>query len=152
MPVAGVEPAITVEFVRDGFFHPASVGLTSAFADEHEFHHVTVPLRVTRFARRAIRRPRIGDQGAIVHVLGQEHRTVECVDSSGGTSWLADFHVTELVSALTLQLWHFDVREVSAGVYRASGKGPSGMSVDSTDADPDKAMSDCRAFALRYPE
>jgi hypothetical protein len=99
-----------------------------------------------------VRRPRIGDQGAIVHVLGQEHRTVECVDSSGGTSWLADFHVTELVSALTLQLWHFDVREVSAGVYRASGKGPSGMSVDSTDADPDKAMSDCRAFALRYPE
>jgi hypothetical protein len=43
MPVARVEPAITVEFVRDGFFHPASVGLTSAFTDEHEFHHVTVP-------------------------------------------------------------------------------------------------------------
>jgi len=46
----------------------------------------------------------------------------------------------------------FDVREVSASVYRAVGIGPQKMHVESTDIDPDKALADCRAFVLRYPE
>src|SRR6266498_1587325 len=90
-----------------------------------------------------------GDQGAIVHILGAEHCIVECVDSSGLTSWLADFHVDEL--APSLDRWKFDVREVSATVYRAVGIGPRNMHVESTDTDPEKALAECRAFALRYP-
>jgi len=109
-----------------------------------------VPTRNVTGTDLVVRQPRVGDQGAIVHVLPSEHCVVECVDSSGLTSWSADFHVDEL--APPLNRWTFDVREVSASVYRAVGSGPRNMHVESTDPDPDKALADCRAFALRYPE
>ncbi len=108
-----------------------------------------VPTRNVTGTDRVVRQPRVGDQGAIVHILGAEHCIVECVDSSGLTSWLADFHVDEL--APSLDRWKFDVREVSATVYRAVGIGPRNMHVESTDTDPEKALAECRAFALRYP-
>ena len=98
---------------------------------------------------RVMRQPRIGDQGSIVHILGTENCIVECVDSSGLTPWLADFHVDEL--APWLNRWTFDVREVSSSVYRVVGSGPRNMHVESTDTDPERALADCRAFALRYP-
>ena len=97
----------------------------------------------------APRQPFVGDQGTIVHAGDQWTRTVECVDASGYTTWLADFHIDELAPALPA--WSFDVREVSPNAYCATGCGPRGMRVESTDSDPDKALADCRAFALRYP-
>jgi hypothetical protein len=48
--------------------------------------------------------------------------------------------------------WLFRVEEISAGVYRATGTGPGGMRVDSTDLDPDKALADCHAFAHRHSD
>jgi len=108
------------------------------------------PTRNVTGTDRVVRQPRVGDQGAIVHILGSEHCMVECVDSSGLTWWLADFQFDEL--ARPLDHWNFDVREVSPSVYRAVGFGPRKMHVESTDTDPDKALADCRAFALRYPE
>lgn len=108
------------------------------------------PTRNVTGTDRVVRQPRVGDQGAIVRILGSEHCTVECVDSSGLTSWLANFQFDEL--APRLHRWNFDVREVSASVYRAVGMGPRKMHVESTDTNPDKALADCRAFALRYPE
>jgi hypothetical protein len=108
-----------------------------------------VPTRNVTGTHRVVRQPRVGDQGAIVHILSSEHCVVECVDSSGLTSWLADFQFDEL--APSLDRWNFDVREVSASVYRAVGIGPRKMHVESTDTDPDKALADCRAFAGRYP-
>ena len=46
-----------------------------------------------------LREPRIGDVGAIVHVLAERHFVVECVDASGRTVWLADFVADELEAA-----------------------------------------------------
>ena len=40
--------------------------------------------------------------------------------------------------------------EVSNGVYRATGKGPHGTGVESTDTDPEKVLAHCREFAMRY--
>jgi hypothetical protein len=82
-------------------------------------------------------------------MLDLEHRVVECVDSSGYTAWIADFHVDELAPALNG--WKFEVSEVNAAVYRVVARGPRNMCAESTDADLDKALADCRAFALRYP-
>lgn len=109
-----------------------------------------LPTREVTGSDRVVRQPRAGDQGSIVHILGNDSYIVECVDSSGLTVWLADFHADEL--APYLDRWTFDVREVSACVYRAIGTGPRNMRVETTDTDPDRALSDCREFALRYPE
>jgi hypothetical protein len=97
-----------------------------------------------------VRQPRVGDLATVVDILDAAHCTVECVNSSGETRWLADFHLDEL--GPDLEAWKFDVREVSSGVYRAVGSGPRGMRVEATDTDADAALADCRAFALRYPE
>jgi len=126
------------------------VGVAAVF---HEFDAVvvqclSVPTRAVTGTAGMVRQPRVGDCGAVVHVLDSERCTVECVDGSGMTAWLADFSFAEL--APPLDHWKFDVREVSAGVYRAVGSGPRNMSVESTDTDADKALADCRAFALRY--
>jgi Domain of unknown function (DUF4926) len=43
-----------------------------------------------------VRQPRVGDVGAIVHVLAENAFIVECVDSDGRTTWLADFVAEEL--------------------------------------------------------
>ena len=43
-----------------------------------------------------MRLPRLGDIGAIVHVLGDDVFTVECVHDDGLTVWLADFAASEL--------------------------------------------------------
>lgn len=47
------------------------------------------------------RAPRIGDTGTVVHVHAVDGAakayTVEDVDASGYTIWLADFHLDELV-------------------------------------------------------
>ena len=96
------------------------------------------------------RQPRVGDQAAVVNISKPDHRILECVDSDGRTLWLAEFHVEEL--APPLDAWNFRVTEVSAGAYRAEGNGPRRMHVESTDTDPDKALADCREFALRYPQ
>ena len=96
----------------------------------------------------ATRQPRVGDQGAIVHVIGPDRRLVECIDSSGMTAWLATFHIDEL--SPTPVGWSFRVMETSSGVFRAVGAGPRGMIVESTDTDADKVLADCRQFALRY--
>ena len=42
---------------------------------------------------RALRQPRVDDQGAVVRIIDADRRTVECVDSSGRTLWLGDLHV-----------------------------------------------------------
>jgi hypothetical protein len=109
-----------------------------------------VPTRTVTGTDGVVRQPRIGDQGAVVRLLGSGRCLVECVDSSRSPLWLSEFHSDELAPAL--DKWRFDVREVSASAYRAVGNGPRNMRVESTDADPDKALADCRAFALRYPE
>ena len=93
------------------------------------------------------RQPRVGDQGAIVHVLGPEAYVVESVDAAGMTVWLADFRADEL--APIPAGWQFSADEISAGVYRARGAGPGGMHVDATDTDPSLALAICREFALR---
>lgn len=43
-----------------------------------------------------VRQPRVGDIGAVVHVLGEDRFVVECVDASGLTLWLAEFMAEEL--------------------------------------------------------
>lgn len=43
-----------------------------------------------------VRQPSVGDVGAIVNVLGDDVFTVECVDSTGRTVWVADFVIEEL--------------------------------------------------------
>jgi hypothetical protein len=123
----------------------------SACYHEHDVVVVRLLLQSTRYVTGTtgvVRQPRIGDAGAVVHILDDAHCTVECVDSSGRTCWLADFHVDELTPELAD--WTFDVHEVSAGVYRGVGRGPQRMSVESTDTDPDKVLADCRTFALRF--
>jgi hypothetical protein len=109
-----------------------------------------VPTRDVTGTERMTRQPRVGDQGTVVRVLDGEHCVVECIDSSGFTVWLADFHVHEL--APVLDRWRFQIEEISAGVYRAMGTGPRNMRVESTDTDPDKTLADCREFALRHRE
>jgi len=108
------------------------------------------PTREVSGTDQVVRQPRVGDQGSIVHVLDSTHVVVECVDSSGYTPWVADFHVEEL--ARLPKGWTFEVAEVSPGAYCAVARGPRNMRAESTDTDPDKALADCRAFALRYPE
>jgi hypothetical protein len=44
----------------------------------------------------AVRQPRIGDVGAIVHVFGEKTFAVECVDAAGLTAWVADFEAEEI--------------------------------------------------------
>ncbi len=95
----------------------------------------------------ALHQPRVGDQAVVVSVLEPEHRILECVDSSGRTRWVAEFHIDEIVEPP--DNWSFQIVEVSPCVYRASGTGPRGMHAESTDTDPDKALADCREFALR---
>jgi hypothetical protein len=96
----------------------------------------------------AKREPRVGDQGAVVHVLGPDEYTVECVDHDGRTVWLADFVEGELTSPP--QGWQYAVEEISAGVWRVTALGPGGMRAEATDADESLAMANCRKFALRY--
>jgi hypothetical protein len=43
-----------------------------------------------------VRQPRVGDVGAIVHVLGEKAFVVECVDAGGLTAWVADFEAEEI--------------------------------------------------------
>lgn len=42
------------------------------------------------------RAPRVGDEGAIVHVPAPDAFVVECVSPDGATVWLADFRRDEL--------------------------------------------------------
>lgn len=44
--------------------------------------------------------------------------------------------------------WSFDADEVSAGVYRASGRDRAGRNVQATGADPDALIEKCRLAAL----
>ncbi|HEY8945579.1 MAG TPA: hypothetical protein VIM73_15025 [Polyangiaceae bacterium] len=95
-----------------------------------------------------VRQPVLGDLGAIVQVLAPRRYTVECVeDGTGCTIWLADFDLGELTPPPPG--WNFEVVEISANVYRATGNGPRGMRVESTDVDPTRAIANCRAFAVR---
>jgi hypothetical protein len=93
------------------------------------------------------RQPQPGDLGTIVALLGPKACAVECVDSSGQTVWLTDFDFDELCKVLGR--WTFELTEVSPAVYSATGLGPRGETVCSTDTDPDKVLRDCRLFALR---
>ena len=93
------------------------------------------------------RQPRVGDQGAVVQVLGPEAYLVESVDAAGLTVWLADFRADELAAEPTG--WTFAADEISAVVYRATGVGPGGMLVEASDTDPSLALAVCREFALR---
>ena len=93
------------------------------------------------------RQPRVGDQGAIVHVLGPDAYVVESVDAAGMTVWLADFRADE--RAAEPSGWEFSADEISAGVYRARGVGPGGMRVEASDTDPSLALAVCREFVLR---
>ena len=43
-----------------------------------------------------VRQPRVGDTGAIVHVLSEDRFLVECVDATGLTLWVAEFAAAEL--------------------------------------------------------
>lgn len=47
-----------------------------------------------------------------------------------------------------LPSWVFDVREVSAGVYRVTGHDQVGRRVVAEGLDPDVCLEDCRASAL----
>jgi hypothetical protein len=47
-------------------------------------------------SRGLVREPRVGDVGAIVHVLGGGIFIVESVDATGLTLWVADFAAEEL--------------------------------------------------------
>ena len=109
-----------------------------------------VPTRSVDGSDGRCRQPRIGDQGTIVHVLDADAFVVESVDASGYTIWLADFRRDEL--AIPPKAWRFVSEEVSPGVYRATGHGPRGLHVQSTDSNLEIAIADCRAFALRFPE
>lgn len=91
--------------------------------------------------------PRVGDTARIVAVLDAPYFAVEGVDIDGRRVWTGTFHSDEL--SRPPDAWSFEVREVSACVYAASGLGPKGESVRSTGSDPDQALADCRAFALR---
>jgi hypothetical protein len=93
------------------------------------------------------RQPRVGDQGTVVRALDSTTFVVECVDTSGGTLWVANFFAEEL--ARPPLGWCFSADEVSAGVYRASGAGPNGEHVEATDTDPSAALATCREFAMR---
>lgn len=44
--------------------------------------------------------------------------------------------------------WDFDVREVSAGVYRVTGQDQAGRRVVTEGLDPEASLEDCRASAL----
>ncbi len=95
-----------------------------------------------------VRQPTLGDEGAVVQVLGPRRYTVECVENTTGyTLWLADFDLGEL--APPPSGWKFEALETSANVYRATGDGPHGMRVEATDVDPTLAIASCRAFAVR---
>jgi hypothetical protein len=98
--------------------------------------------------RAVTRQPRVGDLGAVVHVLSDGQYLVECVDESGRTVWLAEFAASEL--SVQPAGWQFTVDETSAGAYRARGIGPSGAHVETTDTDPSAAIAASRAFALRH--
>jgi hypothetical protein len=61
----------------------------------------------------AVHPPRVGDQGAVLAVIGANIFQVECVDSSGRTRWLADFE--PLSSPLSWVLGHFTSRKQAPG-------------------------------------
>ena len=93
--------------------------MTSTYR-EHDVVIVRTLLRPNRDVTgsdNAARQPRIGDQGASVQVLDASRRLVECVESSGRTAWIAEFHIDEL--SPPLDHWRFELDEISAGVYRA---------------------------------
>jgi hypothetical protein len=45
--------------------------------------------------------------------------------------------------------WSFDADEVSAGVYRAFGRGRAGRNVEATGIDPETLIEKCRRAALQ---
>jgi hypothetical protein len=45
--------------------------------------------------------------------------------------------------------WSFDIDEVSAGVYKASGKDRSGRSVEAIGLDPDELLKECKRAAAK---
>ena len=47
-----------------------------------------------------------------------------------------------------LHEWVFEIDEVSNGVYRAIGRGPSGENVSFSGIDPDEVLRICREKAL----
>jgi hypothetical protein len=94
-----------------------------------------------------VRQPVVGDAGTIVQVLAPHRFTVECVEEGTGcTIWLADFDAGELAEPPVD--WRFAISEVSANVYRATGDGPRGLHVESTDTNATLALANCRAFAI----
>jgi hypothetical protein len=93
------------------------------------------------------REPRVGDEGKILALFDFPYVTVEGFDTDG-RRWVATLHSDGLTRPAAG--WNFEMREVSACVYEAIGRGPAGESVRSTDCDADKALADCRRFALRY--
>lgn len=94
-----------------------------------------------------MRQPRLGDQGAVVHVLSPQEYAVECVDAAGMTVWLGHFGVNEI--ALSPPGWQFSTEKISQRLHRAQGVGPAGFRVEATDADPTRALATCYAFAAR---
>jgi hypothetical protein len=44
--------------------------------------------------------------------------------------------------------WKFDADEVSAGVYKATGKDRQGRNVEATGTDPDEMIEKCRKYAI----
>ena len=55
-----------------------------------------MPTRTVDGTPAVVRLPSVGDIGTVVHVLGEDEFTVECVDADGLTAWLADFVGGEL--------------------------------------------------------
>jgi hypothetical protein len=51
-----------------------------------------------------------------------------------------------------LPIWVFDVREVSAGVYRATGSDRLGHRTIVEGLDPEACLEECRSAALKIDE
>jgi hypothetical protein len=73
--------------------------MTFSLLDTVVVRSLRTPTRKVDGTESVKRQPQVGDEGAIVHVLGPHDYVVENVDAEGRTVWLADFHVDELAPA-----------------------------------------------------
>ena len=94
-----------------------------------------------------VRSAMIGDRVRVIK-SDDSSCTVAYPAESSNVVWEAVFETTHL--APDLEDWTFGASEVSAGHYRASGRGPGGISCEHSGVDPEVELSNCRAFALKH--
>ncbi|MCA9599316.1 MAG: hypothetical protein KC776_38680 [Myxococcales bacterium] len=145
-------PATTEERIRDN--------RAQTYADTVMYRQALAEAaRARDWTVRWYDRERVFEQASVAVAQDDIQSFLTAMGRAVGPPWQAQ-HKLAAAAALVIALgnsfgleqptaWRFRVEEVSAGVYRASGVDAQGRSVSATGTDPNRALSDCRAYAER---